>query len=222
MRSALDCETAKEASLPAQRATSFRSTFSCNEPSRASVCSASDLMNDSLHLRLATPDDVSALEALIPLSVRGLQSAFYSSAQMEAALGPVFGVDRQLIDDGTYFVVEEMKRIVGCGGLSRRRAVFGGDRNRTGEDAALDPAHDPARIRAFFVHPDQARRGIGRRILAACETAARAAGFRTAVLVATLAGEPLYAAGGYTVTQRYEVPLTNGLTLPVVRMMKDL
>jgi GNAT superfamily N-acetyltransferase len=171
-------------------------------------------------IRLARETDILALERLIPLSVRGLQAASYSPAQMEAALGPVFGVDRQLIRDGTYFVVEERGEVIGCGGWSRRRAVFGGDRERVGEDAALDPAHDAARIRAFFVHPGWARRGIGRLILTQCEEAIRAAGFREAVLVATLAGEPLYAAGGYAVIERYEVPLSPGLTLPVVRMGK--
>src|SRR5476649_1357351 len=115
--------------------------------------------------RLARMDDVPVLGELIPLSVRSLQAAHYSPAQMEAALGPVFGVDRQLINDGTYFVVEHSGHVVGCGGWSRRRAVFGSNRARPAEDAALDPAHDPARIRAFFVHPDWVRRGIGRCIL---------------------------------------------------------
>ena len=139
---------------------------------------------------------------------------------MDAALGPVFGVDRQLIRDGTYFVIEADGRLVACGGWSRRRAVFGGDRERPGEDAALDPARDPARIRAFFVHPQWARRGLGRALLAACEAAIVAAGFRRAVLVATLAGEPLYAAGGYRVEERYDAPLPGGRGLPVVRMGK--
>jgi GNAT superfamily N-acetyltransferase len=173
-------------------------------------------------LRLAKEDDIPPLEALIPLSVRGLQAAHYSAPQMEAALGPVFGVDRLLIRDGTYFVVEQEGEIIGCGGWSRRRAVFGGDRGRAGEDGTLDPAREPARIRAFFVHPDWARRGIGRCILLACEKAVRDAGFRSAILVATLSGEPLYAAFGYAVLERYEVPLGNALTLPVVRMSKDL
>jgi GNAT superfamily N-acetyltransferase len=167
-------------------------------------------------------DDVPALEELIPLSVRALQGAHYSPAQMEAALGPVFGVDRQLIADGTYFVVEEAGRIVGCGGWSRRKAVFGGDRARGGADEMIDPSRDAARIRAFFVHPDFARRGIGRALLAACESAIIAAEFSTAELVATLAGEPLYAASAYEVIERYEVPMSGGLKLPVVRMMKRL
>jgi len=173
-------------------------------------------------LRLATEEDALALEALIELSVHGLQAACYSLEQRNAAIGPVFGVDQQLIKDGAYFVVEQDGRIVGCGGWSRRRAVFGGDRERTGEDAGLDPASEPARIRAFFVHPEWGRRGIGSCLLAACEDAARNWGFRSAILVATLAGEPLYAAFGYKVVERYEVPLGPDLTLPVVRMSRNL
>lgn len=177
-------------------------------------------MKEVFSIRLAREDDIPALEVLIPLSVRVLQAPYYSAAQMEAALGFVFGVDRLLISDGTYFVVEHSGCVVGCGGWSRRHAVFGGHRAMVGENATIDPARDPARIRAFFVHPDWARRGIGHMILTACESAIRAAGFRNAILVATLAGEPLYAASGYTVVERYEVPLSAGLTLPVVRMVK--
>jgi GNAT superfamily N-acetyltransferase len=165
-------------------------------------------------------DDVPAVEELIPLSVRTLQAAHYSPAQMEAALGPVFGVDRQLITDGTYFVAEHDAQIIGCGGWSKRKAVFGGDRARAGADELIDPAREPARIRAFFVHPDFARRGIGRAVLAACEEAILQNGFRSAELVATLAGEPLYAAFDYEVAERYEVTMSGGLTLPVVKMRK--
>jgi predicted N-acetyltransferase YhbS len=135
-------------------------------------------------------------------------------------LGPVFGVDRQLIRDGTYFVAEHENQIVGCGGWSQRQALFGGDRNRAGQDARLNPAHDPARIRAFFVHPAWARRGIGRKILLTCEAASQAGGFQTAELVATLAGEPLYAAFGYAVRDRYDAPMSGNLALPVIRMSK--
>jgi len=179
-------------------------------------------MSSDFSLRLACATDVPDLEILIPASVRGLQSAYYAPHQIEAALGTTFAVDRQLIRDGTYFIVENAGRIVGCGGWSRRRALCGGDHGRTGEDPALDPAIEPARIRAFFVSPDWARRGIGRRILAACEEAMIQAGFRKAILVATLAGEPLYAACDYVAVERYEIPLPAGIMLPVVRMTKDL
>ena len=174
-------------------------------------------------LRLARETDIPALEQLIPLSVHALQSAHYSAAQMEAALGPVFGVDRQLIRDGTYFVAEVQGSLIACGGWSQRNSLFGGDsgRNET-EDSLLDPASDAARIRAFFVHPAWARRGLGRSILAACENAIRQAHFRRIELVATLAGEPLYAAFGYAVAERYEIPLPNGLRLPAVRMTKTV
>ncbi len=139
---------------------------------------------------------------------------------MQAALGPVFGVDRQLISDGTYFVVEAQNEIVGCGGWSKRSSLFGGDGARIAPDPELNPARDAARIRAFFVHPDSARRGIARSILAAAERAIREAGFFKVDIVATLSGEPLYAAFGYHVVERYEIPLRDGLKLPAVRMAK--
>ena len=196
----------------------FSGRYMDSKNSAAILCVAVDA---AFSLRRARAEDYPALEALIPLSVRTLLAPFYSSEQMEAALGPVYGVDRQLIRDGTYFVVERAGQVVGCGGWSRRRSVFGGDQARLGEDAALDPVHEPARIRAFFVHPAWARRGIGRAILSACESALCAAGFRNAVLVATLAGEPLYAAFGYAVAERYEIALAGGLTIPAVRMAKS-
>jgi N-acetylglutamate synthase-like GNAT family acetyltransferase len=170
--------------------------------------------------RLAREDDIPALETLIPISVRTLQAPHYAPAQMEAALGPVFGVDRQLIRDGTYFVVERDGQIVGCGGSSKRNSLFGGDSGRCGEDALLNPECNSARIRAFFVHPVWARRGIGRGILAACESVIQAAGFHFAELVATLAGERFYAAFDYSADEQYEIPMSADLTLPVVRMMK--
>lgn len=179
-------------------------------------------MTEPFSIRLAREDDVPSLDVLIPLSVRTLQAPFYSSAQIEAALGPVFGVDRQIISDGTYFIVEHSGHIVGCGGWSRRVAFVGGDRGRPAEDAVLDPARDPARVRAFFVHPDWARRGIGRLLLSTCESAISAAGFCDAILVATLAGEPLYSSFGYSVLERFEIPLSANLMLPAVRMVKRL
>jgi N-acetylglutamate synthase-like GNAT family acetyltransferase len=172
-------------------------------------------------LRLADENDVPALEKLIPLSVRTLQAPYYSVSQMDAALGPLFGVDRQLIRDGTFFLAEQHGQIIGCGGWSKRTASFGSDRHRAAaDDNQLDPKYDPARIRAFFVHPDCARRGIGRGIVLACEAAARSTGFTRFELVATLAGEPLYAALGYSVVERFEVSMVGDLKLPVVKMAK--
>jgi predicted N-acetyltransferase YhbS len=173
-------------------------------------------------LRLACDADIPALEALIDRSVRELQAADYSEAQMDGALGSVFGVDRQLIRDRTYFVAEHDGAIIACGGWSKRASLFGSDAERAAEDALLDPLQDAARIRAFFVHPEQARRGLGRAILFACEEAIRAAPFRSIELVATLAGVPFYRAFDYDEGERYEVQLVNGLSLPVVRMSKNL
>lgn len=174
-------------------------------------------------LRLACSDDVAALEALIPLSARALQAATYSPAQIEGALGTVFAVDRQLIADGTYFVAERDSQMVGCGGWSRRKTLFGGDRGRSPlADPLLDPKRDAARIRAFFVHPACARQGVGRLLMSACERAAAEAGFRAMELVATLAGEPLYAAFTFCAVERYDLALANGLSLSVVRMAKAL
>ncbi len=173
-------------------------------------------------IRVATLDDVPELEILIRLSVHQLQAFCYSVAQREAALGPVFGVDRQLIVDGTYFAVVHDRVIIGCGGWSKRASLYGGSAGRDGLDPALDPDRDPARVRAFFVHPDWARRGIGKALLAECEAAIRMAGFREIELSATLAGVPLYLAGGYQEVSRHDVPLQNGLVLPTVRMIKSL
>ena len=173
-------------------------------------------------LRLAREADVPALEVLIPLSVRALQARYYSEEQMEAALGRIFGVDRQLIRDGTYFVVEQDGGILGCGGWSRRRSLYGGDSGRESEDGMLDPQRDAARMRAFFVHPAWARQGIGRSIMAVCERAIFESGFRTVDIVATLAGEPLYASFGYAVAERYDIEMVGGLKLPVVGMTKSI
>jgi GNAT superfamily N-acetyltransferase len=164
--------------------------------------------------------DIPEIESLIPISVRKLQAQYYSPAQMEAAIGTVFGVDRQLIRDGTYFVVESEGKVIGCGGWSRRASLFGSDHARTAEDRELDPQSDPARIRAFFVHPEWARQGVGSSIMAACEQSIAEAGFRAVVIVSTLAGEPLYASFGYETLERFEVGLSNGLVLPAVRMGK--
>jgi len=173
-------------------------------------------------LRLATLDDIPAIEALIAASVNGLQAGDYSAAQRASALGSVFGVDRQLIRDGTYFVIENAGAFIACGGWSKRKTLYGSDTVEGKDDALLDPSVDAARIRAFFVHPDWARRGLGSRLLDAGEQAARAAGFKRLELGATLTGIPLYERHGFQPLERSEVPLPNGATLPIVRMWKPL
>ncbi len=173
-------------------------------------------------IRPALLSDVPGIEALIATSVHGLQAADYTPEQRDGALGTVFGVDRQMIADGTYFVVELEGRLAACGGWSRRATPFGGDHSPRKDDRFLDPAHDAARIRAFFVDPGFARRGIGTLLLNTCESAARAAGFTRAELTSTLTGVPLYEARGFLAREHFELPLSNGAVLPVVRMEKAL
>lgn len=176
--------------------------------------------NRRIEFRVALLSDIPALEALIPVSARGLRGGYYLPEQTEGAIGTVFGVDSQLIRDGTYFVATAESRVVGCGGWSKRKTTYGGDSAKRGDDPLRDPSCEPAMIRAFFVHPESARQGIGREILRLSETAARAAGFRDLEIVATLPGEPLYAACGYVGVERFEISLVNGALLPVVRMKR--
>ncbi|HMX29198.1 MAG TPA: GNAT family N-acetyltransferase, partial [Blastocatellia bacterium] len=131
----------------------------------------------SVKIRHAIFEDVAALERLIEASVRALSQGYYSPPQIESSLKYVFGVDTQLVADGTYFVVEADGQLAGCGGWSKRKNLYGGDKVKTEADNLLDPKTEPSRIRAFFVHPDFARRGIGRLLLETCEEAARQAGF---------------------------------------------
>jgi GNAT superfamily N-acetyltransferase len=176
-------------------------------------------------VRLATPADVPVLRMLITASVRGLQAGDYTASQLEAALTSVYGVDTQLIADGTYFSVETDSlpvEIVGCGGWSKRKTLYGGDQWQGREDSFLDPRHDAGKIRAFFVHPDWARKGIGTLILHACEEAATVAGFTRLEMGATLTGVPFYLARGYVELERMGVPLGNGETLAIVRMAKEI
>jgi len=216
-----------------------------------------------ISIRLAVEGDVAELRRLIEASVLGLQAGDYSAAQLKRALVAVYGVDTQLIADGTYFVAVARRGeetdyrvigrsghrvienrgtvigsaddhtasdenasadslIVGCGGWSRRRTLYGGDQFAGREDSLLDPAWDAAKIRAFFVHPEWARRGIGGMILEACERAAIEAGFRRLEMGATLTGVPFYRAKGYVEMERVEAPMGEGLTLPIVRMGKDV
>jgi len=192
-------------------------------------------MSANIHLRLATPEDIPVLRQLIEASVRGLQTEDYTPEQIEGALRTVFGVDSQLIADGTYIVAEatspdlrgpEFNRsntkplIVGCGGWSKRKTLYGSDHWTAREDDLLDPRHDAAKIRAFFIHPDWARRGVGTLILDACENAARAAGFQRFEMGATLTGAKLFGVKGYVAVKPISIPLVNGESLPVIHMEK--
>jgi GNAT superfamily N-acetyltransferase len=175
----------------------------------------------SITIRLACLEDIPILTTLIPESVRVLQVGYYTPQQIEGALGTIFGVDSQLIDDGTYFVAECVGKIVGCGGWSQRKTLYGGDSGKdTKENVLLNPNIEPAKIRAFFVHPTWVRRGIGSLIMEKCQDAAVNAGFKTIEIVATLAGEPFYEAFGYKVTEKFDIPLQNSEVLPVVRMFR--
>src|SRR3984957_1269754 len=180
-----------------------------------------------IHIRLAEARDILSLRQLIEASVRGLQAGDYSAAQLEGALQTVYGVDSQLIADGTFFAAEEIASaekpvLVGCGGWSQRKTLYGGDQFARREDSLLDPATDAAKIRAFFVHPAWARRGIGGMILDACESAAKATGFHRLEMGATLTGIPFYKAKGYAELEETAAPLGAGLALPIVRMAKNV
>jgi GNAT superfamily N-acetyltransferase len=225
----------------------------------------------SICIRVATAEDLPVLRELIEASVRGLQAEDYTMAQREAALRAVFGVDSQLIADGTYLVAEDcgaadaaalglprtagcgaadtvalglsgtqtlhpsgqalrdsgqagvsvLPRIAGCGGWSKRKTLYGGDHWTQREDSLLDPEKDAAKIRAFFVHPAWARRGVGTLLLEACETAAREAGFRRYEMGATLTGAKLFGVKGYVAVKRIVVPLDCGESLTVIHMEKD-
>ena len=189
-------------------------------------------MRANVHIRPAVAADIPVLRELIEASVRGLQARDYTPTQLESALKTVYGVDSQLIADGTYFAAEaeagevepkNAKRervIVGCGGWSKRKTLFGGDRWTGREDELLDPLRDAAKIRAFFIHPEWARRGIGSRILETCEAAARAAGFTRFEMGATLTGAKLFGAKGYVAVKPISIPLSNGESLPVIHMEK--
>lgn len=176
----------------------------------------------SLLIRNATLNDVAQLKRLIADSVRRLSPGYYSHEEIERALVRVFGVDTQLIEDGTFYVAERGGEMVGCGGWSRRSTLYGGDQAKDSAEVELQPGASAARIRAFFVDPAHARQGIGKRILEACESAARQHGFTRAELVATLPGEPLYAAFGYRPIEPVNIDLGEGHTLRCVRMGKAL
>lgn len=172
-------------------------------------------------IRPARAHEIPALEELITASARILGQGFYTEAETEAAIAHVFGVDTELVSDGTYLVVEENARILACGGWSRRSTLFGGDRFAARDSALLDPSRDAARIRAFFVAPGSARSGVGSALLKACEEAALAHGFRRAALMATLPGEPFYARHGY-VAGNPKTFIFEGVPVRFVPMNKNL
>jgi len=173
-------------------------------------------------LRQARREDVATLQGLIERSVRQLGANWYSSDQIASALRFMFGVDTQLIDDGTYYAVQQAERIVAAGGWSGRRTLFGGDQWKHGADAPLDPAAEAARIRAFFVDPGSARQGLGRLLFDRCLTDARAAGFQRLELMATLPGEPLYRALGFAEDERVTLALPDAIQMPLVRMSRAI
>lgn len=192
-------------------------------------------VHEKIHLRLAVPEDIPILRQMIEASVRGLQTQDYTQTQIEGALKTVFGVDSQLIADGTYIVAQTeivpaeqtgpnslagASLIVGCGGWSKRKTLYGSDHWTGREDELLDPVRDAAKIRAFFIHPDWARRGIGSMILQACEDAARSAGFTRFEMGATLTGAKLFGVKGYHAVEPISIPLLNGESLPVIHMEK--
>lgn len=176
-------------------------------------------------IRLATTADIPSLHRLIEQSIRGLQTNDYTPEQIEGALGHALGLDTQLVADQTYFIASPAGRpevLAGCGGWSFRKTLFGSDHGPGRAGELLDPDSDAAKIRAIFVHPDFARRGLGARILAHCESAAQQAGFRRFEMGSTLTGVPLYTLKGYRRLDEVDVPLPNGEVLPIVRMSKQI
>ena len=178
-------------------------------------------MSQTLTIRPAVSGDIPALKVVMDRAIKELLPAFLPPAEVLASQ-EVMGLDTQLIEDGTYYVVEADGAIAGCGGWSRRATLFGGDHS-AGRDAALvDPATDPARVRAMYTSPDLTRRGVGRLILATCEAKAKAEGFSRCEMAATMAGEPLYAACGYQRIEPFEAQTSNGVKVPLVRMGKAI
>jgi GNAT superfamily N-acetyltransferase len=175
----------------------------------------------NLRLRLARPDDMPVLSALMDRAIGELLQAFLPPEGVEASF-EIMGLDTQLIADGTYFVVEDGQEIAGCGGWSRRATLFGGDHSAGRDAALLDPAKDAARVRAMYTHPDHTRKGVGRMVLDACEAAARAEGFSRVEMAATVGGVPLYRACGYHDIEPFEAVTSTGYRVPLVRMGKGL
>jgi GNAT superfamily N-acetyltransferase len=171
--------------------------------------------------RLATRADIPALKALMNAAISELLKPFLSPSEIDASFH-VMGLDTQLIEDGTYFVIESGTTIVGCGGWSRRTTLFGGDHSAGRDVALLDPRKDAARVRAMYTHPSFTRHGVGKLILHLCEAAASREGFSRVELAATLAGEPLYRACGYEELERFAADTPSGTSVPLIRMGKTI
>lgn len=180
-------------------------------------------MPTSFTIRAATAADIPALQQLIARSGIGLAAGFYTPEQAHAITHEVFGVDTQLIEDGTYFAIEDATRIVACGGWSKRSTPYGGDMHKVAPDRLLDPATEAAKIRAFFVDPDMARRGLGSMLMQHCTTCARAAGFTALELTATMPGVPLYTAHGFAPVHDLHLALGDGrIGVPLTLMRKAI
>lgn len=178
-------------------------------------------MSSVLTHRHAVRGDIALLKPLMNAAIGDLLRP-YLSPEAVAASYSIMGLDTQLIDDGTYFVIEAEGRVAGCGGWSRRATLFGGDHSAGRDAALLDPARDAARVRAMYTHPEFARRGVGRLVLSLCEAAAAAEGFARVDLAATLAGEPLYRACGYSEIEAFESDTPSGVRVPLIRMGKRI
>jgi GNAT superfamily N-acetyltransferase len=177
-------------------------------------------MSQTLTHRLARRDDLESLKGLMNTAIGELQKPFLDARQIVSSRA-IMGLDTQLIDDGTYFVVEADGELAGCGGWSRRATLYGGDQTPGRSTALLDPRKDAARVRAMYTHPKHTRKGVGRLILSLCEDAARAEGFTRMELMATMSGEPLYRACGYLPLERTE-DARGGVAVPLLRMYKLL
>lgn len=179
-----------------------------------------EMSRSALSHRLAAERDTGALQTLVDAAIGSLQAPFLNPQQIESSR-TIMGVDTQLIQDRTYFVIEADGIIVGCGGWSRRATLYGGDQTPGRSAVLLDPARDAARVRAMYTHPVYVRRGIGRMILSLCEGAAKAEGFSRVELMATLSGEPLYLACGYEPMEKIQDD-RGGVPVPLIRMQKIL
>ena len=173
-------------------------------------------------IRKATMDERDALRELIAASARHLSREHYNDQQIETAITTVFGVDTDVIGDGTYLVAESDGQLFGCGGWSKRKTLYGGDQYASRDAGYLDPESEPAKVRAFFIHPDHARKGIARAILAQCEIEARADGYRELELMATLPGIEFYKSIGFKETGSLDLQLTEQVKLELVPMRKEL